>query len=155
MGKLELMTSVRCQLGFTLLEVLIVVAIMGAVAMAIPNFIGMKERVELKQAIVELQTNFNMARMVAINRNTTVPVTLAIVNSRVQVAFGNFMSSYAMPSSISAVAGTTALSFNSYGMLVGVAANVQTALTSRNGQVYSLQVTPGGRTKWCAGPTCT
>lgn len=62
--------------GFTLIEVLIVVAIVGILVMvAIPNFIQWQHKYKLKSAIGELHGNLGLARMAATNQNTTVTVT--------------------------------------------------------------------------------
>src|SRR5581483_2179062 len=138
------------QVGFSTLEILTTVAIIGIVSvLALPDFTRARARTELRQTVIELQANLNMARMVAMNRDTTVTVTLAVLgNGRVQVSFQGFLPPYTMPVSITGFGGTNPLRFNSYGMLVGVVANQQISLTSQSGLVYSVQVTPGGRTKW-------
>jgi type II secretory pathway pseudopilin PulG len=145
------------QAGFSTLEILTTVAIIGIVtALALPDFTQARARTELRQSVIELQSNLNMARMVAMNRDTTVTVTFAILgNGRVQASFQGFLPPYTMPVSITGFGGANPIRFNSYGMLVGVVANQQISLTSQSGLVYSVQVTPGGRTKWCASPTCT
>ena len=63
--------------GFTLIETLIVVAIIGIAALiALPNYLVWQSRSELRQAVTEVQNQLLMARMAALSRNA--PVTVAI-----------------------------------------------------------------------------
>lgn len=83
-------TVVACsQAGFTLIEVMIAVAIVGILAMvAVPNYLQWNARYQLKQGTTELAGSLNLARMAAMNRNLAVTVTLTLVSGRVNVDFG-------------------------------------------------------------------
>jgi Tfp pilus assembly protein FimT len=134
---------------------MIAVVIIGvASALVVPGFREANSRAQLKQAIIELQGDLNLARMAAMNRNRNVTVTLALMSGRVEATFQGVVPDAIMPVGIIAFAGTNPLTFNSYGMLAGVNANQQITLTNDRGLTYSVQVTPGGRTKWCASATC-
>lgn len=64
--------------GFTLTEVMIVAAIIGILsAVAIPNFLDWNRKAKLKDAVGLVHSNIGLARLNAINQNTTATVTVA------------------------------------------------------------------------------
>ena len=78
--------------GFSLVEVMVVVAIIGAlVAVGVPNYIIWNQKYQLKSEVGNLAGNLGRARMIAINTNTrvTVTVTQAAPGVPVNVAFTN------------------------------------------------------------------
>jgi len=157
-----------------------VVAIIGLVAaLAVPNYTRWMARTTLKQALTELHGNLNMARMAAMNRNTTITVTLAVVSGRVTATLTDPNSTSAqclgdtrrcvlptqtMPAAITGLAallgGTTqvlplAINFNSLGLLVGTGTNIQTLrLTNSKGTTFEIQITPAGKARWCTTSPC-
>jgi type IV fimbrial biogenesis protein FimT len=148
--------------GFTLIEVLIVVGIMGiAAVMAAPNYIQWNARYQLRQAVTELQSNLNLARMAAMNQNTTVIVTPTIAGGRLSATFTTPAGATVMPAYVETVREVTGLSggpvqFSSLGLRIGGGPGVQTlTLTNRNGVIYSIGVTPGGKVRWCESSACT
>ena len=144
----------RCQKGFTLIEVMIAVAIVGILAMvAVPNYLQWNARYQLKQATTELAGSLNLARMVAMNRNLAVTVTLALVSGRVNVDFGGALAPVVLPQAVVAFTGGPTIQFTQQG-LSGSAANVSLTLTSQQGTIYSVVVTPAGKVNWCAHATC-
>jgi Tfp pilus assembly protein FimT len=56
---------------------MVIVGIIGfLVAISVPNFLDWNRKYKLKSAVAELHANIGMARMTAINQNTTVTVTV-------------------------------------------------------------------------------
>jgi type IV fimbrial biogenesis protein FimT len=138
------------QAGFSLVEVLIVVGIMGiAAAMAVPNYIQWSARSQLKQAATELQGSLNLARMAAMNRNASVTMNLALSGAQWTADFGGVIPPFTMPIGITTTAAT--VRFNSLGLLVGVGGPI--LLSNGSSQTYSVGITPGGRTRWCQNTT--
>jgi len=82
----------KAQAGFTLMEMMIVVAIIGLLVMiAVPNFLDWNRKYKLKDAVSMLHGNIGLTRMYAINQSTTVTVAIAQPSStsRVTVTFRN------------------------------------------------------------------
>ncbi len=163
--------------GFTLVEMMAVVGIIAiAVLLMAPNFVAMKQRYQLKQALIELQTNLNLSRMVAMSRNTPVTMTLAVVagppsNGRVTATFtpqgttsANCLATNSLcvlPTFIlhrdvtALLTGPTAITFSSLGLLVGGgAANQVMTLSNVRGDRMDIQITPAGKSRWCSTSPC-
>lgn len=86
--------------GFTLTEMMIVVGIISALAaIAIPNFLDWQRKYRLKDSIASLQSSLALARMIAMNQNTTVTVTISqpSVTSAVTVTFTRSGGATVMP----------------------------------------------------------
>jgi len=67
----------KAQAGFTLIEIMIVGAILGLLVMvAVPSFLDWNRKYKLKDAVATLHGNIGLARMNAINQSTTVTVTV-------------------------------------------------------------------------------
>jgi prepilin-type N-terminal cleavage/methylation domain-containing protein len=76
-GRAGMATRLKAEAGFTLIEVMIVVAILGIlVLVAVPNFLDWNRKYKLKDAVATLHGNIGLARMNAINQSTTVTVTV-------------------------------------------------------------------------------
>ncbi len=57
----------RRQSGFTLMELMIIIAIIGVlIGIAVPNFLGWLPKYRLRSAADELFTNLNLAKMAAV-----------------------------------------------------------------------------------------
>src|SRR5690349_22435638 len=63
--------------GSSMLEVMTVVVIIGiTAAIAVPNYLRWNRTYQLRQATTDMHSNLTLARMAAMNRNTTVTMTL-------------------------------------------------------------------------------
>ena len=152
------------QEGFTLPEIMIALSIVTiGVILALPNFTSMNARSQLKSATTELRASLNAARMGAMARNRTVTVTLAggggvpVTATFIDSGGGQVLPVMTMAGAITGRGGPGVLTFNSLGLCAGCGAVNQTiTLTNNQGATFSIQVTPGGKTKWCpaAAPTC-
>jgi prepilin-type N-terminal cleavage/methylation domain-containing protein len=148
------------QAGASLTEVLIVLAIIGAVSMiAAPNFIDWYSRAEFRRAVVDFQGNLSLARMAAMNRNTTLTVSLAIEDGRVTASFTaggvDVLPKQTLSKEVAGWGGTSPVQFSSLGLRVGGGSGTQTiTLTSRHGLTYEVQVTPAGKVRWCPASPC-
>lgn len=151
------------------MEVMIVGAIISTLAaIAIPNYLRWNAQYKLKQEMTTLMSNLNLARMIAINRNVAVTVTLA--NGITDPADGaqKVTASFApavIPDQRMGKAGVVTLAnttpsgnlpmtitFNSLGTQLGGAQTF--TLTNRDGVVYSARVMPTGKVTWCPKSTC-
>lgn len=147
--------------GATLLELMAAVAIMALVtALAVPSYTAWSARSKLKEALTELHGNINLARMSAMNLNTTVQVALAIVNNQVTASFtttggGTVMPEQVMDPAVTNMGGVSQIMFNSLGLLVGAGTTNQ-AITLINsfGVTFEIQVTPAGKARWCTVSPC-
>lgn len=140
--------------GFTLIEVMIAVAIVGILAMvAIPNFTQWNARYQLKQGTTELAGSLSLARMAAMNRNLPVTATVGLVAGTVSVDFGGALAPIRLPQSIVAFTGGPTIQFTQQG-LSGSTSNQTLTLVSQHGTTYSVIVTPAGKVNWCAKVTC-
>jgi prepilin-type N-terminal cleavage/methylation domain-containing protein len=76
--------------GFTLIEVIIVIALMGIMAvMGIPNFLGWVANYNLKAAANELYSNMQFARIKAVKQNKEWAVVFDSVNGIYYVCSDN------------------------------------------------------------------
>ncbi len=147
--------------GFSTFEVLTVVSLIGiASAMILPDYLQMNERSLMKQAASELNAQINVARMNAMNLNTTVNVNMAVSGGIVVATFtnaggGDVMEPKVMRRDITGFSGATQVRFSSLGLRLGGGAGNQTiTLQSRNGLRHDIQITPAGKTRWCASSPC-
>lgn len=162
--------------GFTLLEMMIVVAIIGVTAtLGVTNFGVWKARADLKAAVTTMQNELTVARMMAMNRNIPVAVTITVAPTVLTVTTANANTAAVLATSnhsISHVANvfnqlapgpppvfvqvpTTTIMFNSLGMrLPETGGNQVIAISNDRGMQYTLRVTPRGSAAWCASIYC-
>jgi Tfp pilus assembly protein FimT len=146
---------------------MMVVAIMAVItAWGAPNFITWQAKSHLRQGVSELHSNLNLARMVAMNRNTTVTVTMtggagaAVRATFVDAAGTAVLAPVQMLAQVTAWAGTPAAApftvrFNSLGLRVGGGAGNQViTITNSRGLAYEIQITAAGKARWCAASPC-
>jgi prepilin-type N-terminal cleavage/methylation domain-containing protein len=149
--------------GFTLLELMIVVAIIGvATILAIPNYISWNARHQLRQATSEIQNQLMVGRISAMSRNSVVTVNVSLTGGMVVVAAADASGATVfqpvqMAGSITGLnPAPSAVAFSPLGIRSGGGAGDQLiAITNQQGLTYSVRVTPGGKVKWCPAATCT
>jgi len=162
--------------GFTLIEMLIVVAIMGITAViAFPNYLVWQSRSELRQAVTEVQNQLLLARMAALSRNAPVTVAISITNGAVLTTTTNAATGAQVlastsvrlphvvdlkvgPSAAWISAATANVSFNSRGMRSGgpgPTLNQELAMVNDKGVQFAMKVTPRGIINWCQESVCS
>jgi type IV fimbrial biogenesis protein FimT len=154
--------------GVTITELMVVIGIIAiASTMAMPNYLAWNARYQLRQAVSELHGNVSLARMAAMNRNTSVTVQLAAAvvdpedgKAKVTATFtdangATVMAAQRMKTEIQNFGGAAQVRFNSLGLRIGGGAGVQTiTLSNSQGLTYEMQVTAGGKSRWCAMSPC-
>jgi prepilin-type N-terminal cleavage/methylation domain-containing protein len=139
--------------GFTLIEVMIITAIIGIVsAVAVPNYSKWHSKYQLRQAATEINNQFNLARMVAMNRNSTVTVTVSLVGSSVTISATDatgvqaFVPQAMMSHVIGVTGAPVTVSFTSLGLRSGGGAGNQVIAIQNDGQqTFNVVVSPSGK----------
>lgn len=157
--------------GFTLVEMMVVGAIIGLVSLlAVPNYLAMVSRHELRTSVTELRNQLVLARMAAMNRNVSVNTAVTLGNGYFNISVTNaagtqvFLAGQSImnPHITNMLTGTpltqTAMAniaFTSRGFrLGGGVGDQQIALVNDRGDQYSVRVTPRGLIEWCAKAQC-
>lgn len=160
--------------GSSMLEVMTVVVIIGiTAAIAVPNYLRWNRTYQLRQATTDMHSNLTLARMAAMNRNTTVTMTLGPIACPPEttycgvngVSFGgifpplplavNNITWALVPASV-----PSTVQLSSLGLRVGPPAGSPPVgdqvitLTNTDNLKYSIVITPGGKIRWCAANTC-
>ena len=159
-------TGVSCagsESGMTLTEVMVVGAIIAiAVALGMPSYRLWTSKFQLKEGVAELQATISLARMAAMNQNTSVVVTPALVGNQINVAFTNPIGGVVLAPFVKVLNGTSTMTttppntitFNSMGLRVGGPAGaLQTIVFTNSGLAYSIAVNPAGKVRWCPNST--
>jgi type IV fimbrial biogenesis protein FimT len=142
------------QQGFTLLEVMIVVVIVGiAAGLAIPNFTLMYARHELYQATTSLYNRLVFARSAAISRNAMIVATPTNVpGAQSQVVFTPPLGSETLPLNVTFVLlPAQPIGFTPRGLSTTplVTQTVQLQSVRDPNLIYSISLTPSGKVTWC------
>ena len=153
--------------GFTLLEMMIVLSIIGTVfALAIPNYLQWNRTYQLRQATTDLHGSLTLARMTAMNRNTTVTMTLGAIPcppntvycGTIGASFAGIIAPVPLQSrkiTSALTTGGTTVQLSSLGLRIGgPVGNQLITLTNTDNLTYSVVITPGGKIRWCATNTC-
>ena len=148
--------------GFTLIEVMIVVAIIGLTsALAVPSYTDWHAKYQLRQAATEIQTLLSIARISAMSRNSVVTVNVALGGGKVQIAGtdASGASVVSLTQMMDSVTGLnpapTTVAFSPLGIRSGGGAgNQQISISNNRGLSYSVRVTPRGKVSWCPVATC-
>lgn len=166
------MKPVLARNGFTLIEVMIVVAIIGVVmALALPNYTIWNNQYQLRRATTEVANSLTLSRMAAMNRNRMVTVTLsssggAVAISSVDTANASVLPSQTMPFPVTGVtsvplpsplSGPVTVQFSPRGLrlIPSGSADQVVVLSNANGLQYSVLVRASGKVKWCPLSTCS
>lgn len=158
--------------GFTLIEVMIVVAIIGITTMiAVPSYMQWLTRYQLREATTEITSQLNLARMAAMNRNMAVRLNLATAGTVAMVTTNTagtvaVLSPVTFPASVTGARDAATpdtnpapppvnIIFTSLGLLQGAGSSpFPVRVMNRDGLTYSVAVTGGGKVSWCAKATC-
>lgn len=142
--------------GFTLVEVMTVSAVISILTMvAMPAYQQWNTRYQLRQATEEVAGNLKLARMAAMSRGTNVIVTLALVGGKGNLSTGGVFPPITLSEGVVGLTATT-VGFSQLGLRTGGGGGNQLIqLTSSNGTIYSVVVTPSGKINWCRNAGCT
>ena len=160
--------SMRRESGFTLIEIMVVVAIVGVMAsIAIPNFTQWQTRNRLHQATAEVASQLTMARMVAMNRNRSVDVTIQDSGTSIRVsAVLSSTAALAVPTVVldktieyfgnTVVGSPVNVSFSSMGQRTSGGMAVQTiGVCNPERLQYSVTIIPVGKVNWSTNSSLT
>ena len=149
-----------------MLEVMMVVVIIGiSAAIAVPNYLQWNRTYQLRQATTDLQSSLSLARMAAMNRNTTVTMALGTITCPPDTVYcglnGASFGGVIAPVPLQDRNVTAALTpgpnvqLTSLGLLGGgVGADQIIRLINADALTYSIVITQGGKIRWCAANTC-
>jgi type IV fimbrial biogenesis protein FimT len=151
MGALMIESRVRRSPGFTLIELMITVTLVGILAMiAAPSLHRMMLAQEVRSATSDLQTTFYFARSEAIKRAAnveTVPTSTDWKNGwTVQVAGGGAVlrKHDALSSELSAMSGST-ITYRSDGRVTSTPATIVVTTADTNVQARCIKIDLSGR----------
>lgn len=151
--------------GFTTIELFTVIFVIAiGITLALPGYMNWNARYQLRQAATEIHTQLNVARMAAMNRNTTVSVGVAVTGGRVTIAATDTTGSQVLPTQSIMMAHVTnanvtgggTVQFNSLGFRSsnGGVGNQTISVSNDQGLTYAVKVGAGGRATWCPMAAC-
>lgn len=170
--------------GYSLLEIIVVVSMISAIAaMAVGSYRTAVPQSRLREATTELHSTFGLARILAMSNNAIVTVKLS-GSTQTGSPDITLTGSYANPIMVTltrTIAGAEStiqsnpltgeiaslkiapglndsgfkpwVRFSAMGMRTGTGNQIIT-LTNTQGRQYSVNVSPGGKAKWCIASTC-
>lgn len=144
------------QAGFTLIELMITVAILTiAVGLAIPDFLRWHVQSQLRQATTEIATQLTLARMVGMNRNRSVDVTVQTSGGAVHISALSssgvaVIQDKSFPTRVTSVVGSpVTVSFSSLGVRTSGGTGAQTiGVCDSYGRQYSVTIIQSGKVNW-------
>jgi len=162
----------------------VITLVCAVAAMAIGSYSTAVPQTRLREATTELQSLFGLARVMAMSQNATITVKLSGASQSVSGSDVTLTGSYATPIVVTltrTLAGSETpvqsqvltgeivqltvspglsvppvqpwVRYNSMGLRTGTGNQIIT-LTNTKGLTYSINVSPGGKAKWCMAPTC-
>jgi len=160
-----MMCGACAERGFTTIELFTVIFVIAIVlTMALPGYMSWNARYQLRQAATEIHSQLNVARLAAMNRNTTVSVGVDVTGGRVTIAATDTMGSQVLPTQSvmmahvtnASVTGGGTIQFNSLGFRAsnGGVGNQIISVSNDRGLTYAVKVTAGGKSTWCPMASC-
>ena len=151
------------QAGFTLIEIMIAVAIVGiSAALALPNFTQWYVQTQLRQTTAEIASQLTLARMAGMSRNRSMDVTVTGSGGGVSLSSalssgGTVINSATFPIHVKSVVGSpVTVSFSSMGVRTSGGTGVQTiGLCDTYGRQYSVSIIPSGKVNWSVNSSGT
>jgi prepilin-type N-terminal cleavage/methylation domain-containing protein len=152
------------QAGFTLIEIMIAVAIVGIIAgLALPDFLRWQVESQLREATSEIATQMTLARMAGMNRNRSVDFTVqnsggAVHFSAVDPSSGAaVINDKSFPTQVASVIGSpVVVSFSSRGTRTSAGTGTQTiGVCDTYKRQYSVTIIPTGKVNWSVNSSGT
>jgi type IV fimbrial biogenesis protein FimT len=154
--RLTIVRSMTNERGFTLLEIMIVVVIIGIIAaLAVPNFMTMYARNELYQTTTSLYNRLVFARSAAISRNAMITATPGnpLPSGEKGLTFTTPLGIETFPLNVAFVPPLPAqpIGFTPRGLSTTplVTQTIQLQSVRDPNLIYSISLSPSGKVTWC------
>ena len=130
--------------GFTIIEMMVVISILTVMtSIAIPGFINWLPNYRLRSGVEDIQSTLQLARLKAINQNTSATVAFDINNEKYSASVGGQQfRSGKMPAgvNIDSVSGSGSVSFDSQGF-ASSAVNIVVENSLNSSKTVSVKLT--------------